>query len=164
MVRNIILYNAVKKLRIEGRSYSEISAELHVSKGTVSGWLSKVKWSVKTKSLLIAQNNKYSAKRIILMNKQKSKQKLERHVQYCQEAKKEYKHLRKSSLFLVGLAIYWGEGEKALKNGRVSVINSDVNILQIVVDFYEKILNIPDKKIRAAMFIYKDIDPDKALL
>jgi hypothetical protein len=62
---------------------------------------------------------------------------------------------------LVGASIYWGEGEKA-NQGRVSVINTDPEMLETVANFYKKCLAIPNDKLRIALYIYEDIKKSEA--
>lgn len=94
------------------------------------------------------------------MNQAKKQKTIERHNLYKDEALKEFEKLKNNPLFLTGLAIYWGEGEKANK-GRVSVVNSDSTLIKTVAVFFRKCLMIPEEKLRAALFIYEDHDEVK---
>lgn len=82
--------------------------------------------------------------------------------QYRKEAIRVFPKLYKNPLFLIGLSLYWGEGQKT-ENGIVGVINSDVNLLRVIGEFYRKILKVPEEKLRAAIFIYNDNDLEKTL-
>ena len=151
-----------RKLRQEGKSYSAIKRELHISKSTLSEWFSQEKWSQKVITIL---NNRYRQKnttRLIRLNKRKPLLKQARYAEYRNEANVEYRKIRKNRLFIAGISLYWGEGEKAA-NGRVSVINTDASLLQVVVRFYRKILKVPEEKLRGAIFVYSDINIDGAL-
>ena len=162
MIRDRSLFLQARKLRQEGKSYSAIKRELHISKSTLSEWFSQEKWSQKVITIL---NNRYRQKnttRLIRLNKRKPLLKQARYAEYRNEANVEYRKIRKNRLFIAGISLYWGEGEKAA-NGRVSVINTDASLLQVVVRFYRKILKVPEEKLRGAIFVYSDINIDGAL-
>ena len=162
MIRDRPLFLQARKLRQEGKSYSAIKRELHISKSTLSEWFSQEKWSQKVITIL---NNRYRQKnttRLIRLNKRKPLLKQARYAEYRNEANVEYRKIRKNRLFIAGISLYWGEGEKAA-NGRVSVINTDASLLQVVVRFYRKILKVPEEKLRGAIFVYSDINIDGAL-
>lgn len=162
MVNNKILFNKAEELRKIGKSYSEIKKRLGVSKSTLSCWFSDKEWS---KSVKIQLSNKYKNKntnRLIRINRLRKLETIKRHNYYRQQAGKEYQKLKANPLFIAGLSIYWGEGEK-IEKGRVAVINTDTEMLQVIVNFYRRILNVPEEKLRAAIFIYKDTSEKKAL-
>ncbi|EKD87203.1 MAG: hypothetical protein ACD_37C00012G0003 [uncultured bacterium] len=85
-----------------------------------------------------------------------------RHEMYKKKAKEEYLILRNDPLFVSGLSLYWGEGDKSGRK-RVALINTDPLLLKVTVLFYKKILKIPSDKIKAALFIYSDINEESAL-
>ena len=162
MVRNKRLYQKAKVLRENGKSYSEINKALHLAKSTISVWFSDQKWSRSIKMQLIERHKGEARNQLIRLNLLKRIKTLERHKGYREEAELEYERIKNNYLFVVGLSIYWGEGEKGEK-GRVSVVNTDSDMLQVVVNFYRKILKVPESKLRVALFLYKDINERKAL-
>ena len=150
------------KMRKAGRSYSEIDKQLNISKSTLSYWFSGVKWSDDIKMKLESKQREQSEINIRLMNKKRKSIMIERHDKYLKEAKIEFEQLKHNSLFLIGLALYWGEGSKTY-NGRVSVINSDVEMMKIIILFYRTILKIPEQKLRVELFIYADHDRESVI-
>ena len=160
MTKNRERLDKAVNLRKEGRSYSEISLETGIAKSTLSDWFSKEQWS---QSVKVNLNNKYSPKnraRILLMNKSKTLKKEGRYDTYQQEAVFQYRKIKRNPLFIAGISIYWGEGEK-FNTGRVSVINTDTEMMQVMIAFYRKILKVPESKIRAGLFVYEDLDPTR---
>lgn len=162
MPRNSSLYRKAKSLRKEGRSYSELNQKLGIPKSTLSNWFSNKDWSRSVKSQLAEKWKDANKNRILEINSQRKAQTLRRHRRFRQKAAKEFQSLKSDPLFLTGLSIYWGEGEKA-ERGRVSVINSDPTLLEVVVNFYRKTLGVPNSKLRAAVFLYEDHDLKEAL-
>jgi len=162
MHRKPDLFMVAKERRSQGRSYSEIHRELGIARSTLSLWFSKQKWSAHVKEQLNDTYKKINATRLIQMNRAKRLKKIERHERYRVEARLDYTRLKSNLLFIAGISIYWGEGEKS-DNGRVSVINTDPEMIQVMAAFYRKILHISDVRLRGALFIYKDIDVNASL-
>ena len=96
------------------------------------------------------------------LNKIRLEHKVIRDEKYLREARMVYEENKNNPLFVAGISLYWGEGEKVNK-GRVSLINTDSGLLQVEINFFRKILKIPESKLRAAVFIYSDIDESAAL-
>src|SRR5690606_31404553 len=132
-------YQEALKLRKAGHSYSQISSRLSVSKSTLSYWFSRTIWSSSIREKLDAQWGDISRERILAMNARNKQLIEERHTKIREMAQAEFSSLQNNPIFLIGLALYWGEGDKAT-NGRVAVINSDPKLLKKVVAFYRKSL------------------------
>jgi hypothetical protein len=62
----------------------------------------------------------------------------------------------------LGLGIYWGEGDKVNKY-RVSVSNTDPELIKKFVEFLTCICKINTDKLRFYLTIFNDIDPEKSL-
>lgn len=157
MKKNINVFRKAVKLRKSGNSYAEIYGELGVAKSTLSDWLNKKPWSDSIKKNL---NDKYlprNRNRIVLMNKLRALIKIKRDSRYLREANTQFNKMKKMPLFVAGLMIYWGEGEK-FDTGRIAVINTDAKMLQVMIYFITIILKVPKEKIRAGVFVYEDLD------
>lgn len=161
-VRNLKLFKRVEKSRKLGMSYLELHKQFGISKGTLSLWFSKSKWSEDVKTRRSVRNKEQIRTHIALMNRIKSGKKLVRDDRYRQEALTTYEQNRSNPLFITGISLYWGEGDKANKN-RISLINTDSDLLKIEINFFRKVLKVPESKLRAGIFIYDDIDKSKAL-
>lgn len=162
MVFNLVKYKQAEVLRKEGRSYKLISDELGISKSTISNWFANKPWSNKVKFNLNCSRLRIAKENLLAANFARNRNQLKRREQYLLEAQVEFKELIKNPLFLVSLGIYWGEGDK-INNGRVAVINTDPELLKIVVDFYRQCLGILDSSLRIGLFIYEDIDKDTTI-
>jgi|SRR3989344_8988530 len=162
MIRQKDLLVKATKLRRLGKSYLQISQKLGVPKSTLSFWFSKNKWSQQLSRKLILKKREEDTNRLIKINKKRHILTLIRYDRFRTEATKSFPALSKNPLFLIGLSLYWGEGEKR-DSGRVSVINTDVSLMKTVVNFYRKILKVSEDKLRVGLFIYADIDQDKAI-
>lgn len=82
----------------------------------------------------------------------------ERHRKYQNEAKEKFPLLRNNPLFLAGVMLYWGEGDKINKNGILRLANSDPGMIRIFYSFLNKVLSIPKKKIVIKLTLYPDLN------
>lgn len=158
MVRNRDVFSEAEILRKNGKSYSEIRSELGIAKSTLSDWFSKKEWSKSIKTGLTDIQLAKSRVRLLLMNKARMVKKIARDKKYQKEADLLYRKMKRNPLFVAGLSIYWGEGEK-FGTGRISVINTDAGMMGVMINFYRKVLKIPERKIRVGLFVYEDLDP-----
>jgi len=101
-------------------------------------------------------------KNLLAANIARANKQIEKRESYVKEAQMEFERLADNPLFLIGLGIYWGEGDKT-DNGRVAVINTDPELLRIVVNFYRQCLGISDSILRIGLFLYEDIDRNVAI-
>jgi hypothetical protein len=163
MLTNLVKHKQAEILRRKGNSYVLISAKLGVSKSTISSWFTKKSWSDKIKSDLNCSRLKMARKNLVAANFARRENQLKRRKRYLNEARLEFKKLINDPLFLIGLGIYWGEGDKT-DNGRVAVINTDPELLRTMVGFYRQCLGILDSSLRIGLFIYEDINKDATIL
>ena len=154
--------NQAKLLRKNGESYNLISKKLNIPKSTLSSWFAHQQWSGEIKNNLNLLRLRKSSENLIKANLTRTNNQKEKRMDYLREAQIEFNKLISNPLFLVGLSIYWGEGDKT-DNGRVAVINTDPELLNTVVKFYRECLGIPDDKLRIGLFIYEDIDQNIAV-
>ena len=141
------------ELHCGGNSYSQINKALGIPKSTLFYWLSGHS-TKRTPRNIYSSVECMNVKRVALMHI--------RHAQYEEQARKDFKNLVGNPLFVTGISLYWGEGRK-VQNDYVGVINSDVEMIQLMRQFYVTVLNVPITKIRCALFIYPDIEGKEAL-
>ncbi len=65
-------------------------------------------------------------------------------------------------LYGMGLALYWGEGEKR-GSGGLRLSNTDPNLLNKFIEFLEIIFSVERSRLRFGLQIFRDIEPDQAL-
>lgn len=150
------------KQRKNGKSYTKISQELGIPKSTLSNWLSQERWSKNVTRKILKTS--YDS-RISNLREESTKRRTRaeaRHEMYRHQARFCFASLAENDLFLVGLSLYWGEGEKT-KSGRVSIVNTDPNMIQTMVRFYVDCLKLNTKDLRIGIFAYEDHDIDMVL-
>lgn len=151
----ILERNRAIELRRQGKSYSEIKADLPVSKSSLSLWL-------KDYPLTKIQIDKFRDKRPAQIEKFINTMRVIREEKFksCYEdAKRLWLPLSRRELLLAGIFLYWGEGGKT--NTSITVSNTDPRVLQFVLIWMTKALDIPRSKIKVLLHLYHDMDTQK---
>src|SRR3989344_4377969 len=145
------------QLRRQSKSYKFISRELGIPLGTLAGWFKNESWSQAIRNRLGQEASlafPEKLKRIVAANK---KRWADLYESYRQEAVMSFPELKDDPLFLAGLMLYWGEGDKSQKNVQVKLANSDPEMIRIFHLFLIETLKIPREKIAAWLLLYPDL-------
>ena len=141
--------------RKKGYSYNMISQKIRVSKSTLSDWLNKIPFSP----------NKEVIKRIGLA---KLKSALFKHNKKINEiaemgslAKKELGKITKRDLWLLGIGLYLGEGNKSYEN--LGFSNSDPKTIKIVVAWFKKNCHLKKTNFNPYIHAYPDNNIEKTI-
>lgn len=147
----------VFELRKQGKSYREIQLELGISRSTLCDWFKNIEWSKHIKHKNNDNNVALSKERLEKLNHGR-KIKLDLYYQNAeQEAEIEFELFKNEPLFIAGLMIYAGEGDKRNRNN-TRVSNSEFYLHQITIKFAEKYLGIERKMIKFGLLLYPDND------
>lgn len=145
------------KLRKEGKSYRQIQKELGVSRSTLCDWFRNEEWSTHIKKSNSNKNIILSIERLRLLQEERNRMLLDKYIKVELEAEKEFSVYKKEPLFMAGLMIYAGEGDK--KHGNCSRIsNSEFYLHQIFIKFSEKYLDIKRENIKVGLILYPDLE------
>lgn len=145
------------ELRHQNKSYKAIGRELGIPLGTLAGWFRDELWSQDIRDKLgIEASLAFPEKLrgIIVANKKRWANLRET---YRREAIKEFSELKDDPLFLAGIMLYWGEGEKQQKSSRVRLSNSEPEMIKIFNLFLTKRLKISAEKVSARLLLYPDL-------
>ena len=161
------LQNAFKKkaklLRRKGHSYSEIQKITGIPKSTLSNWFKNCSFSQKL-SLKLNRNNythqSFFLRKIQALRREKLR---EGYKKIAEKAMEEFEEFKAHPLFLAGLIIYWGEGDKKFKNGQVRVSNTDGKMLRVFVEFLKMFCGVAKTKIRGYILVYPDLSKRKSI-
>lgn len=145
------------ELRRAGKSYKEIGRTLDIPTATLCGWFKDFDWSIEIRNRLGAKASFSYPEKLELMVAATRKKFALLHEEYRQEAIKEFPKLKNNPLFVAGIMLYWGEGDKKLKNGQVSLSNSDPEMIKIFHSFLTHIVSVPIVKIGARLILYPDL-------
>ncbi len=145
------------ELRRHSKSYKYISRELKIPLGTLAGWFKNELWSQdirnelgRTESLAFPDK----LKRMVAANK---KRWADWHQQARDEAVVEFSKLKDDPLFLAGIMLYWGEGNKTQTSPQVKLANSDPAMIRLFCLFLKKTLSVPEEKIKVWLLLYPDL-------
>lgn len=144
-------------LRKQGASYQEITKLLNIPKSTLSDWLREVDWSQEIKKSLQERSRLTSSIRIIELTKAKKKELAGIYEIAQEEARQEFEDFKFYPLFITGIALYWGEGDRQSRY-QVRLGNTDPAMIRIFVSFLKDVCGVPTNKIYASILIYPDID------
>ncbi len=148
------------ELRRKEKSYSEISRALNVSKSTLAGWFKNEEWSQGIRDKLGALHSLSYPKKLAAIQKANKARWAKAHQSYRDAGEKEFKSLKNNPLFIAGIMLYWGEGDKTIKgpNGsRVKLSNTDPQMIRVFYLFLKDVLNIPLDKISIWLLLYPDL-------
>lgn len=140
------------QLRIEGKSYSQIKAELGVSKSTLSCWLKDFPLTAE-KIRELRDKNPRRIEKYIATRARKKRERLDK---IYEIERKKFRPLTKKALFMAGLFLYWGEGTKTM-DARLSVSNTNPAIIKFFIKWLTESLGVPKEKLRVYLHLYSDM-------
>lgn len=147
------LKREVIQLRLQGKSYSEIKREIQVSKGSLSLWLRNIQLT--NEQLLGLKKKKDRAvERFRLAMKLKRQKRVS---SYYKNQLKQLMPLTEKEIFVAGLFLYLGEGNKASRNS-VSITNTDPSVIKFTLYWMINCLKVPIENIRVQLHLYSDMD------
>jgi hypothetical protein len=144
-------------LRKAGKSYAEISTELGIPKATLSKWFSKEVWSEGVRQARLLRDTGAAQVRIRGLNEVRRKRLGDAHETAKREAIEEFGKLKFDPLFIAGLSLYWGSGDRASRN-QVRFASSDMEKVKFFIIFLEKACGVERNRIRASLLVYPGQD------
>jgi predicted transcriptional regulator len=141
--------NIAVDMRKRGLSYSEIGNKLHIPKSTLSYWLKNLK-------LTPEQIKKLNDKRVEI-TKTNALKKISRTSKMIEEIKssssQDIKEISKKELWLMGVMLYWKNGNKSdLKKG-VHFSSSDPYMIKLFLKWLKEAGGIKDGEIKFEIFL-----------
>ena len=151
------------KLRLKGKSYTEIYRTLGIPKSTLSGWFSDVVLSDDVRKRIERRGRKKAIEGLIRRNKKQTSLAIARALQIRRDAADVIIAISNENLLFLGASLYWAEGYKmpVVRNGRelthhvVSLTNSDPLLIKIFLRFLREYCSVPEEKIKASIRIFQ---------
>lgn len=149
------------KLRLQGRSYSEISSALGIPKSTLSDWFRTFELPDAAQERLKKHASQTSRESLIKRNKLKT-QVAEQKAQLAHStAQKDIGTIGARDLFMIGVSLYWTKGYKKpiIINGKikaqhaVSITNSDPQLVKIFLRFLRETCTVAEEKVTVGLRI-----------
>lgn len=150
-------------LRRGGKSYNEISKTLHLHKSTLAYWFKSIEWSQDVKEQLEKKAREASSIRLSHLMKLRKVEWEKTYEDARNEAVKEFAALKSNPLFVAGVMLYWGEGDKVFKNGNTRIGNTDPEMLRLYNNFLQGVCNLDVERIRAWILVYPDNNTQECL-
>lgn len=144
-------------LRRRGWSYNLIHKKLGVPRSTLSNWLSEIPWSKTIRRDLTRKAFLKVYPQLQAMNRARVLKWEKWREEARQEAEKDFIAFSQGRLFITGIVIYWGEGDKNPRNP-VRVSNTDPHMLNVFVKFLRTSCGLPENKVKAHLILYPDLD------
>lgn len=144
------------KLRLSGKSYTEIQRILGIPKSTLSGWLSRVVISSELKRGIESRAKEKSLAGLLKHNKNQTIRAILRTQEIRRQAEKEIGTMGEKHLLILGAALYWAEGYKRplVRKGRtltshaVALTNSDPFLVRAFLRFLREYCKVSEHKIK----------------
>lgn len=138
-----------RRLRIEeGLSLREICQRLGISKSSASMWVRDLELTPEQMSVLEKRHSGYQGQhngsRANILKFREIRR------QYQEEGRAKARH--KNPLHVAGCMLYWGEGAKS--QNRLSLANSDPDLLKFYVKFLRESLLVKDAQIDVRVYCY----------
>lgn len=149
-----------RDLRSQGWTYTEICAELGVSKSSVSLWCRDVE--VDEALLDGRRRDRYLAGNLAA-TKRPSRLQLAREaeIEACNdEAVAWLGELERRDLFIAGIALYAGEGAKT--DGAVKFANSDPRMVELFLRWLRTFFEIDERRLRLRLYLHEGLDLEAA--
>lgn len=140
MKRKQAEYEKAIILRKTGRSIKKIARLLGVSVSIVSVWSKEVELTVEQREKL--KRRKVRIRHLRRLAKQSHLEKVLRVKKLLNDARAEIKPLSEQELFLTGIALYWAEGFKSIKESRLGFCNSDPAMIKFMIKWFKKALKV----------------------
>ena len=141
MKRKLVEYKKALELRGKGKSLKKIAKRLGVSVSIVSLWCRNVELTETQKEKILLKR-KVKVRHLRYLAKQSHLEKVSRVNRLFKQSKAEIKKLNEQEFFLTGLALYWAEGFKTLKEGRLGFCNTDPAMIKFMIKWFKRALKI----------------------
>ena len=150
---------ARRKRREEGLSIGAIAKLLRCSKSSVSEWVRDIPLTSEQVAKLMSRER---ASEIAASHPNAPKQKfgIERdHIEAL--AMRDFGVIDRDKLRVIGAALYWAEGAK--DRNVVAFVNSDPNMIRLMMRFFREVCDVDDAKFRGVLHIHPHLDVEAAL-
>jgi hypothetical protein len=141
------------KLRKEGKTYSEILAEISVAKSTLSEWLKSVQLATSQKQR-ITKKKRESALRGAMMRRDTRLAEIQ---SLIHQGRAEVKRVTARELWLIGIALYWAEGSKQKENDPshgVIFSNSDAEMVGVFLRWLH-LVKVPESAYIFELYVHE---------
>lgn len=156
----IKLQNQAIELRKRGLSIRAIEKELHISRGSASTWTKGVKLTKEQIAVLYRSKSTGGLKGSYIASQNKINKKMREIIEIEKIGKTEIGAISKRDRFMLGVALYLGEGSKTSHN--VSFTNTDSKVVKFMKEWLIEFCKVQISSIRCNLFLHDDLNEEKA--
>ena len=138
----IKLREQARGLRKKGGSIARIATMLHASKSTVSYWCRDIALSSKQIQRLVQKQENAGALGRLRAAEKKRSARLARIESESKKGSRAIGSLDQRDIFMLGIALYWGEGYKS-GNEECGFTNSNPDIIRAFILWLRRVYNVP---------------------
>lgn len=150
-----------------GRSYNEIVRLLKIPKSTLSGWFRDLELPEESKKRLKDRVHAAYLRGLMARNKNQTALAESRSKDAREDGEKLINNIGKKELLLIGATLYWAEGYKrpvvvkgrTITSHRVSLTNSDPDLICVFLNFLREVCGVPNEKITIWVRYFEHQDP-----
>lgn len=150
----------VFRLRKSGRSYREIQELVGISRSTLCSWFKDETWSKHVKITNIKKHLQISTEHLSKLNEGRRIALDKQYRDMEEKAKEEFELYKEKPLFMAGLMLYAGEGDKMSK-GVIRLANIDFDIHKVFIKFITTFTEIKIENLRCSILLYPDLNIEK---
>jgi len=150
------------ELRKQGKTYKEIIEIIHISPSTLSDWFKNQEWS---KHITKSNTEKHIIRSTEHLHKMNAGRRImleEKYKKVEEDAEKEFEIHKNDSLFMAGLMVYAGEGDKTNRHN-IRLSNSEFYLHLVFIRFCEKFLKVERKNIKIWLLLYPDHNIEESI-
>lgn len=136
-----------REMRREGKSIREIASVLSISRSSASIWCRDVSLTKSQIAALIEKDRVGGEKGRMVAASLAKQRKNERVLRNKSRGYARVGDISNRELFLIGVSLYWAEGSKSTQSERFSFVNSDPNMINIMLRWLQECMLIDIKDI-----------------
>lgn len=151
-------YATARRLRLQGKSYNEITRLCNVSKSSLSIWFRDLSLPSASRVRLAARVREGTLRGLLERNRRQTALAQQRHQAWRSAAERQVGRCTRRDLWIIGIGLYLGEGTKRGPGHEVRFANSDPAIIRCMMRFFREICGVQESKFRLAVHAYDGMD------
>jgi hypothetical protein len=149
----------VFELRRSGNTYREIEKITGVSRSTLCEWFKNEEWSSHIRQSNTVRNIKISTDHLRKLNYGRQISLDKKYKEVEEKAREEFEMYKGKPLFMAGLMLYAGEGDKMTK-GVIRLANIDFDLHKVFIKFVTDFMHVDMADLRCSILLYPDLSID----
>jgi len=150
-----------QELRRKGYSYNEILKDVPVSKSTISNWCKDIVLTPRQIKKLYQSQMSGQHRGSVTAARNKQERRFKEREKLRQQGIEDIGELNERERFLLGVALYAGDGGK-YDDRNIGFSNSNPRLIEFMMRWLRKSCGVAEEKFRGAIWIHDNLDEGKA--